>query len=314
MSLRLVPRIRNAIFHYDEWNIGIVASPIEAFLDRSFKCEVRWLKPLPGGKFRADPFAISKGDRIAMLCEEYDYRSSSGTIIGFECRDDGELLSEPKTVIDLPVHASYPYLLKHKDEIYCIPETYQLHEINLYRAQEFPFRWIKVRALLNDIAALDPTIFEFAGYWWLACTNRDDGPLDKLLIWYSTDLFGQWMPHPKNPVKVDLLSSRPAGTPFVYDGQLYRPAQDCSGTYGGRIVLNRVKKLTTIDYEEEQTAFIEPNHNSHYPDGVHTVCAAGPLTILDGKRLVFNRDALARDLRSILKGAKNPMIMQKGDQ
>jgi len=309
--LRLVPRIRNVIFHYDEWNIGIVACPITAFLDRSLKFEVRWLKPLPRGKFRADPFALVRDDRIAILCEEYDYHTSRGRIVGFECHDDGELISEPRTVIDLPVHASYPYLLTYKDEIYCIPETHQLREVNLFRAQEFPFRWTKVRTLINGVAALDPTIFEFAGYWWLACTNKEEGPLDKLQIWYSTDLFGQWMAHPKNPVKVDIHSSRPAGTPFMNGGQLYRPAQDCSGTYGRRIMLNRVKELTKTDFDEEQVSVIEPRCNSSYPDGLHTVCAAGLCTILDGKRLVFNREALARDLRSVLTKTKNSGIIQK---
>ena len=40
-------------------------------------------------------------------------------------------------------------------------------------------------------------------------------------------------------VKTDVRSARPAGTPFVYQGELYRPAQDCSRTYGGSIVIHR---------------------------------------------------------------------------
>jgi len=65
-------------------------------------------------------------------------------------------------------------------------------------------------------------------------TDADDGPLTKLRVWFADDLLGSWCPHPGNPVKPDIRSARPAGTPFVHDGALYRPAQDCSRTYGAR--------------------------------------------------------------------------------
>src|SRR5213596_456309 len=55
---------------------------------------------------------------------------------------------------------------------------------------------------------------------------------------------GPWRPHPGNPVKVDVRSSRPAGGPFLFGGNLYRPAQDCSRTYGGGITINRVTHLS----------------------------------------------------------------------
>ena len=66
-------------------------------------------------------------------------------------------------------------------------------------------------------------------------------PLTDLHIWWSDDLFGQWRPHAANPVKIDARSARPAGTPFVHAGTLYRPAQDCSHTYGGAVAICRVR-------------------------------------------------------------------------
>ncbi len=45
-------------------------------------------------------------------------------------------------------------------------------------------------------------------------------------------LEGPWEPHRRNPVKCDVRGSRPAGTPFVHGGELYRPAQDGSKRYG----------------------------------------------------------------------------------
>jgi hypothetical protein len=98
------------------------------------------------------------------------------------------------------------------------------------------------------------------------------------------------MPHATNPVKVDAGSSRPAGTPFVHGGELYRPAQDCSKTYGRRIVLNRVIKLTVSEFEEERAAVVNPDSNGPYPHGLHTISSvlnAPNVTLIDGKRIVF---------------------------
>jgi hypothetical protein len=92
-------------------------------------------------------------------------------------------------------------------------------------------------------------------------------------------------------VKEDIRSSRPAGTPFFHEGELIRPAQDCSKTYGGRIVLNRVTRLTPTKFEEQQVAVVDPLTDSPYPNGIHTLSAVGNFTMLDAKRLVFDRNA-----------------------
>jgi hypothetical protein len=196
----------------------------------------------------------------------------------------------------LPFHVAYPYLFEHEGEAYCVPETSQANEVGLFKALEFPFRWVKVRTLLNGFPAVDSTVFQYEGLWWLTCTSDVEGSSLKLFIWHSEDLFGPWKPHERNPVKTDIASSRPAGTPFVHDGRLYRPAQDCSRTYGGRVAINRVTKLTTTEFVEERVATIEPFISSPYQDGVHTISAAGDITMVDSKRIVFNKHAFKHSL------------------
>src|SRR5207253_8229013 len=48
---------------------------------------------------------------------------------------------------------------------------------------------------------------------------------DELHLFHAERLTGDWQPHPRNPVKSDARSARPAGSLFVRDGALYRPAQ-----------------------------------------------------------------------------------------
>jgi hypothetical protein len=202
--------------------------------------------------------------------------------------------SGSKVAIELPVHMSYPYLLERAGEIYCIPETARAREIMLFKAEEFPHKWLKCCKLVSDFPGLDNTVFEYRGRWWLASVDLQQQMA--LFIWYAPDLFGPWTPHSGNPVKRDISSARSAGTPFVHDGFLYRPAQDCSRTYGGRIVLNRILRLTPTEFKEEQVAPIEPEAAGPYPYGLHTISSLGKNTLLDGKRFIFDKREFERSL------------------
>ena len=286
------------LFTYDQWNIGIVDDPIHVFLTPGARPQVRWLPAPARNRFIADPFAICRDKVIHMFFEDYDYRTSKGCISTMSIH--GESLSSSKAVIDPPFHTAYPYLLTYKDQVYCVPETCEAQEVSLYKAKEFPNSWTKVATLIENFAGVDSTIFQHEGRWWLLATDKNDGRSHKLKAWHAPDLLGPWKPHVANPVKVDVRSARPAGTPFMHDGHLYRPSQDCSGIYGGKIVLNRVLRLTLTEFKEEQVAVIEPYRDGPYPDGLHTISAVGDVTIIDGVRKVF----IARSLCVVIDKMK----------
>src|SRR2546425_834970 len=176
---------------------------------------------LRDGRFIADPFGVEVDGAAHILYEDFDYRSSKGVIAAMPVASE-KAPSPPDQAIELPVHASYPYVVEDRGEIYCIPETHEAREVGLYRAIEFPARWEKTATLLVGIAALDTTVFCHDGRWWLACTDKEAGKDLRLFLWHAPDLKGPWEPHMLNPVKTDVRSSRPAGTPFVHRGALYR--------------------------------------------------------------------------------------------
>jgi hypothetical protein len=101
-------------------------------------------------------------------------------------------------------------------------------------------------------------------------------------------------------VKIDVRSSRPAGAPFRVDGALYRPAQDCSSTYGARVNINRVAALSPTEFREEVAASVEPDARGDYPGGLHTLSRLGGRTLVDGKRSVFVAAEFFRVLRHYL--------------
>src|SRR5262249_28417338 len=159
---------------------------------------------------------------------------------GFEPR------AEP--VLGLSTHMSYPFIVDDgEDETYCVPETCLENEIALYRAGEVPERWSKVCVLVPDFPGVDPTVFRHDGRWWL--TGTRSGPLEDiaLWVWHADRLTGPWIEHPANPVKTDVRSARPGGSPFVVDGELYRPAQDCSTSYGAAVSIQRVTRLSITE-------------------------------------------------------------------
>ena len=97
----------------------------------------------------------------------------------------------------------------------------------------------------------------------------------------------KWKPHPKNPVKTDIRSARPAGTPFLHKGNWYRPSMDYAEKIEGRIFINKVLKLSKTEYEEIPVKVIDPYTDTRFSDKIHTLCEAGEYTIIDGGKEAF---------------------------
>jgi hypothetical protein len=297
-------RLKNTtvkLFRHEQWNVGIVKQPIQAFLKAELKPEIQWLPTPEPNIFIADPFIYEKDGEPTLFVEGYDYRTRKGWISALKKQADSSFAQEKKA-LELPtVHLSFPYPVKYQGEIYCVPETYQAAEVALYKAQNYPLNWVKAHTLLKDFPAVDTTVFEYEGRWWLLCCEQDGGISEntRLYAWYANDLMADWTAHPGNPLKTDVRSTRPAGTPFIHQGQLYRPTQDCSRTYGGAVTINRVLRLTPEEFCEEPVVQVKP-YDKLFNDGLHTLSAAGDFTVLDGKRRIFIWAVFKKELGEII--------------
>ena len=296
-------QIRNLLL-IDHWNIGIIEQPIGSLVDENRQLKPRWLFKTNRHHFLADPFVIEHNGKTAILAEEYDYKIEKGRIVFANWPSNADP-TPPELAFDLTEHLSYPYLIKHEGDILCIPETYQARAVYLYKAIEFPHHWERQTTLLSDRAIVDSTIFCHNDYWWLFATDHDQGAETKLYAWYSPTLTGPWQAHLLNPLKTDVRSSRPAGTPFVHQGNLYRPAQNCALGYGSGVTINQITRLSPTEFNEIVAASISPDPKGPYPNGLHTLCAHGNITIIDGRRDIFIptafRHALLRKLRKFTR-------------
>lgn len=291
-------RVVRGLIRPEQWTVGVVQAPIHAFLEAAPTPPPRWL-PAPSRRhYLADPFGLPRPEGPVVLCERYDFRRRRGEIVSLTLGGDAQP-SGP--VLPLEGHASYPYLVATDGEVYCIPENHQSRSASLYRAVRFPDRWERVATLVEGIAVVDPTVFRHEGRWWLVCTDENLGSESKLHAYYAGRLHGPWTPHLLNPVKTDARSSRPAGTPFVHQGRLIRPAQDDSRSYGGAVVLNEVAALTPTTFSERVVARVEPDASGPYRQGLHTLSAVGDTTLVDGKRQVFGPHNLLGRLSQLVE-------------
>ncbi len=304
-SLRNLARRLTLELTAEQWAIGVIAKPVEHVLESFDADAIRWL-PVPEGGFLADPFGtVAPDGTVTVLAEALSFRENVGRIVTFEIAPDGAV-TVPRDVMHATVHASYPQIVEHGGRIYCLPETGRLGRVQLHRATAFPDRWVPDCVLLEDFAGADATVFTHDGRWWMLAANQRDQGETKLFAFHAPDLFGPWTAHAENPVKCDLRSSRPAGTPFASGGALYRPAQDCSATYGGAIVVNRITTLTPAAFREAPVARLAPAPDGPYPHGLHTLVGVGNITLVDGKRHVRSARGLVAGFKRIARDTRRP--------
>ena len=231
--------------------------------------------------FWADPFVVAWQGRTFIFFEELPQDEPKGRIAAVEVFDDGRT-GRPVIVLEKAFHLSYPFLLEHEGSLFMVPEAADSNRIEAYRCERFPDLWVPHAVLLEGVRAFDPTLFEHDGRWWMFVTMDAAGNTcnDELHLFYGATPFGPWVSHPMNPVNLDVRSARPAGQVFEEDGQLIRPAQDCSVRYGYAIRLQRIVELTCSTYREETAGCIEPGWARHSL-GTHTANHAAGLTVYD---------------------------------
>ena len=265
----------------EEWNVGTVPGGPEQVFKHGLIDRAKWLPSAGRFRFRSDPFGWRDEDgRTILLYEAFDYRDGKGRIVR---NVDGQ----EEVIGDFPYHAAYPYLIESDGQRHAIPELSEMACPAAYPVTRTSPKWtlegIPLKGL-EDVPLSDGTVFHHGDRFWLfgMRSNQESGTV--LHAWHAPARLGPWTPHERNPIKIDITSSRPGGTPFMWQGDLIRPAQDCSTTYGAAIVLNRIDVLTPAAFEETTIARITPDRNSPYPDGAHTLNVANGMILLDAKR------------------------------
>jgi hypothetical protein len=216
--------------------------------------------PTAAGDEWADPFLLAHDGRHHLFFEHLRAGDTRGVISHVELSADG-IATDPQVVLEHDTHLSYPFVFELDGTVYMIPETKERGRIELYRAERVPDRWVFERVLVDGVRAVDATLFAHEDRLWLfaAVAERRERISAQLALYHAESLAAEWRPHPGNPVVRDISRARPAGRIVRRSGGIIRPGQDCSGRYGGAIVLNRIDVLAPDRYAETTLRRIRPN-------------------------------------------------------
>ena len=239
--------------------------------------------PCPKAAFWADPHMVNFHNKTFIFFEEWDHKKNKGHISAIEFNDDGNIPTVLK-VLEKPYHLSYPFTFEWNGTYYMIPETAANKTIELYHCTNFPGQWTFVMNLMENIHAVDTTLYFHDNKWWLFANmveNAGASALDELFIFYADDfLTTKWTAHKLNPVVSDSRKARPAGALFLLNNKIYRPSQCSDKIYGRATNINEVTILTETEFSEINIAVLSPG-GSDDSKGVHSYSKLGALTVID---------------------------------
>lgn len=289
------------------WHVGIVPLPVADFLRPGTlgRLPVTWLPEPNAYCYIADPFGIWRECKLWIFVEALDYRTKRGEI-HYYCYDAAMTLLSHGTALRMPYHLSYPQIIEEGGETYMLPEGHKSGVLTLYKATRFPDRWEPV-ATLMDQPTIDASILKHHDIWWMfyALPGENQRAQRVLHVAYADHLTGPWHPHPQNPVRTALDSARPGGQPFLHEGAIHLPTQDCTKEYGGALSILRFDELTKTTCATQMINHLSPGDLlPRYTQGMHTLSTVGDWCLLDGKRIEISHYRrlinAKRSLRKIL--------------
>ncbi len=283
------------LFWQEDWNVGLINRELETIIDlpELSNQETIWLPKTRASEYPADPFVTSYRGEVMLFYELFSYAKGKGIIAMSKASENFQKVHK---VLSGDFHYSFPFVFKHHDELYCIPECYESNSIRLFHWHAQVAFGRSEKELISDVSAVDPVLFELNGLWWLLFTKKHL-PSVHLYAYYAKSMFGPFTAHFNNPIKSDISSSRNAGSIIISGGKVIRPAQDCARDYGVAVVLNEIISLDPTHFEEAPLRRIEPFSRGTYNRGLHTLNGIGDLTVIDGKSFGFTLAGFMHQLK-----------------
>ncbi|TXH69279.1 MAG: hypothetical protein E6Q83_11050 [Thiothrix sp.] len=234
--------------------------------------------------FAADPCLVEENGEQFLFFEEYQESTKRGRLVCTKLQDCATNKA-PLIILEKDYHLSYPFVFKSEGIWYLVPESAEKRSIDLYRCVQFPDQWEFVKSLMSNIDAYDATFYQYLGRWWMFVNIRphqSSSPNEMLYLFSAEHLLAEhWQAHPANPIVHHADKARPAGALFESNGVIYRPSQNCAGSYGRGLNLNAIIEWNEHTYKEKTVAQYIPQGKASL-QGMHTFSYLGNTVISDG--------------------------------
>ena len=283
------------LFRQEDWDVAYANVPLNDFIKNPnlYENDFVWFRRSHLNIYYADPFVITTQKNTYIFFESYNYKKGKGCIC---VALKSEKFKKHHEVLSEPFHLSYPFVFEDNGAIYCLPEANESNRITLYRFNEDELKLEKDSVLMENIQAVDPTLYFKNGKWNLFLGLQKYSNI-KLFRYLSDELRGPYEPYYNNPIKTDCQNARMAGAIFTDGESLIRPGQESVRYYGTAVRLNEVQVLSDDYYTESQISRIEPFSKCQFKQGLHTLNGNETMTVIDGKRFFFTFSGLFHQLK-----------------
>lgn len=186
----------------------------------------------------ADPFVIEHEGKVWLFVERMDRWRRLGSIAVCQILDNGKITRFRDVIVE-PFHLSYPNVFEYNGDMWMIPESGGNRDIRLYVATDFPYNWKFVKSLYQGANFVD-TSFVTRIVDDKAILNSYDWDTRRS-VFLRFDL--QKMECNQLPDSPGVMDERCGGNSFEKNGETFRVLQDCSTSYGSKIIIRRIDNL-----------------------------------------------------------------------
>ncbi len=263
------------------WNIGFIEGEPGDVL-RVGKPRIHWVRKRILDRWFADPFILDVTEtEIIVLAEEYCYALRRGRIARVVI--DRATWEEKgfEIILDLPTHLSFPFIMRKGGKVYLMPENSASGCSTVYEYDDAARKVTPLRRVA-ELPFTDATVFEMEGKAYLCSTVSPDANSRSVQI-YSFDKETLQVTGKVGEAHFPIVCGRNAGEVFEADGQLYRPAQDCTACYGHGVILQRMEKAGEEWKFEPVSSLYPPPYAWKYNQGVHTFNHYKGLVVVDAR-------------------------------
>ena len=247
-----------------KWTLGFIDYSPEIILDKQIIPNIHWIKDSHKGSWFADPFILSITEHdIVLLVEEFVYKTGLGRISKVVVSKQDYQFKSVKPLIDTGSHLSFPAYYRENGKVYIYPENTHSGKLSLFEYDEITDEVKEFGILINKPLA-DATITKIEGEKVILATTspNDNGNVLDIYKW------GEKNASSINRVSFATNTARNAGFVFQEGGVQFRPAQDCSKSYGECVVLQKmVHSDGCLQFEEWKRFY---STNKQYALAFHT--------------------------------------------
>ena len=282
--------------HYiydNHWTLGFIEQPLEEFIANGLG-EVHWMPNPYRNRWYADPFILDvMDDRLIVLVEEFYDPIHRGRLSRLTIDRKSYKLLQIDPFLELPTHLSFPAIRRVGDKVYIYPENGNAGTLDLYEYNPETNECKKVEQLVNAPLA-DAIWTDLFGKDMIFTTHQPTHNGNVLDVYEKED--GKFLL--KGEVTFPANTARNAGDWFQVDGKIYRPAQDCSGRYGGAIIIQEVSRDADGTFHFSEVSRISEHWHS-YDIGCHTFNHHKGVSVIDVNG--FRRPWLAKPMAGMTK-------------